>query len=506
MSDGAFDSSATTEISGGEVDFSSATITSVGGILDISSGELELGANSATVAIQASGGQIDGTGTLTAIGPSVFSNVSFTGGVTALVSSTGLAIVSGAVYLDDGSNLLNAGTLNVVSGGAFYLAYSPEEPGDTTGGAIDNTGTFDITAATSFAEEGSGSIENSGTFEQTSTSGTTFVDADFINQGSGNVSIQTGTMDFADGFDSEGLVTLENSTLELAAGATAGTVDFAGTGGHIDVADPAATSLILENFVGGNGIVFSDIAYATGMTATYSDDVLTLYSGPTVEATLGVGDATPIVSGNLIVKSYQGLAEVVQSPCFLRGTRILSARGEVPIETLAIGDRVMTHTGVTQPILWIGRRSFTPWESAGNRAVQPICFAAGCLGDDLPHWDLWVSPEHAMYVDGMLIPASALVNGTSIIQDERVGQITYFHLEFDAHTIIFAEGALAESFVDDDSRQMFDNAADYVRRYPDRYREPARFCAPRVEEGWDLERVRQRLVGRERLPGLYRSL
>jgi hypothetical protein len=74
-----------------------------------------------------------------------------------------------------------------------------------------------------------------------------------------------------------------------------------------------------------------------------------------------------------------------------------------------------------------------------------------------------------------------------------VDELTYIHLEFDGHTVIFAEGAPSESFVDDDSRQMFDNAAEYARLYPDAMREPVRFCAPRVEEGWELQAVRQRL-------------
>jgi len=99
-----------------------------------------------------------------------------------------------------------------------------------------------------------------------------------------------------------------------------------------------------------------------------------------------------------------------------------------------------------------------------------------------------------MFIDGMLIPAAALVNGVSIEQEESVDEVSYFHLEFDAHEMIFAEGAASESFVDDESRQMFDNAAEYVRLYPNAERVRARFCAPRVEDGEELEAVRRRLA------------
>jgi hypothetical protein len=86
-----------------------------------------------------------------------------------------------------------------------------------------------------------------------------------------------------------------------------------------------------------------------------------------------------------------------------------------------------------------------------------------------------------MFLEGVLVPAAALVNGISIVRAEAVEQLDYFHLELDTHDVIYAEGALAESFVDDDSRTMFHNAAQYQRLYPQALREPARYCAPRVE-------------------------
>jgi hypothetical protein len=78
--------------------------------------------------------------------------------------------------------------------------------------------------------------------------------------------------------------------------------------------------------------------------------------------------------------------------------------------------------------------------------------------------------------------------------------VSYFHLEFEAREIVFAEGAPAESFVDDDSRQMFDNAAEYALLYPQASAgSEARFCVPRIEEGAELEVIRTRLA---RLAGL----
>jgi glycosyltransferase involved in cell wall biosynthesis len=182
--------------------------------------------------------------------------------------------------------------------------------------------------------------------------------------------------------------------------------------------------------------------------------------------------------------------------CYRRGTRILTARGEAPIESLEIGSKVVTMSGALRPIRWIGRRSYSGEVASGNRAVLPILIRAGALSDGVPRRDLWISPQHAMYLDGMLIPASTLVNGVSISQAETVEELSYLHLEFDTHEVIYAEGALSESFVDDENRGGFDNAAEYDALYPDAARVPARFCAPRTDDGEALEVVRKRLAAR----------
>jgi hypothetical protein len=101
-----------------------------------------------------------------------------------------------------------------------------------------------------------------------------------------------------------------------------------------------------------------------------------------------------------------------------------------------------------------------------------------------------------MYLDGVLIPAFALINGQSIVQASRVDTVEYFHLELDTHDVIFAEGALSESFLNDDSRRMFHNAQDYKTLYPDEGRTVVRYRAPRVEDGEIFEMVRRRIAAR----------
>ena len=75
--------------------------------------------------------------------------------------------------------------------------------------------------------------------------------------------------------------------------------------------------------------------------------------------------------------------------------------------------------------------------------------------------DLLVSPCHAMFLDGLLIPASSLVNGTTIRQESWVERVEYVHIELAEHDVIFAEGAPSETFLHDDSRNVFQNASEF---------------------------------------------
>ena len=107
-----------------------------------------------------------------------------------------------------------------------------------------------------------------------------------------------------------------------------------------------------------------------------------------------------------------------EAVCYLRGTRILTPTGEVPVEALRIGDCVVTRFHGIQPIRWIGRQSYPAGSIDGDRDRTPVtCIRAGALGEHMPARNLFVSSGHSMLLDGVLVLAKLLINGITVLQD-----------------------------------------------------------------------------------------
>lgn len=167
-------------------------------------------------------------------------------------------------------------------------------------------------------------------------------------------------------------------------------------------------------------------------------------------------------------------------PCFLAGTLIATKRGEVAVEDLRPADMVVVRDGGFAPIRWIGSVRLDA-RGAWQDCHAPICIPRGAMGRNMPARDLYVSPDHRIWMRDaafethfaqreVLIPARHLVGWKGIKQVSYVPEPLYFHLLFDRHQILLSDGMLTESL--DPGRldlDQFDHQArDEMRRlFPD---------------------------------------
>lgn len=303
------------------------------------------------------------------------------------------------------------------------------------------------------------------------------------------------------------------SVLELAQGAGgAGTLSGLGTL-ITDFAslqfDPDAQWTVIGNdgssgfgSISITGFAAGDTIELTGITATgsgYSGGVLTINEAAG-SATLNLtGSFTP---GQLVVTNVAGGAEVTVA-CFRAGTRIRTRHGEVAVERLRVGDEVVTGFSGTTAVTWIGHRTIDCAHHPRPERVWPVRIAAGTFANGLPRRDLFLSPDHAVFIDDVLIPVRHLVNGGAIAQ-VPADSVTYYHVELATHDLLFAEGLPAESYLDTGDRWHFASGGTPIQLFPAFGKWPpdvgpaweARGCAALVVAGPVLEAVRRQIAAR----------
>jgi hypothetical protein len=253
----------------------------------------------------------------------------------------------------------------------------------------------------------------------------------------------------------------------------------------------------------GNAGLLGDVVIVGGTSGNWSyQNAAGTHLGQSYTATLTSGSST-IYLNNVAEAEVQFDSGL---PCYLEGTRIMTARGEVAVEALRVGDLVVTAHGqgpVLQPVVWVGRTRVHLARHPRPELAAPILVRAGALGENAPHRDLRVSPEHAMFVEGRLVPAGLLVNGTSIVREPWWQVVTWYHVELPAHGLLMAEGAPAESYFDAGNRHLFGNGGALAALFPNfaagrderRYEDAA--CFPLLrEEGPALDAIRAGLATR----------
>jgi hypothetical protein len=188
------------------------------------------------------------------------------------------------------------------------------------------------------------------------------------------------------------------------------------------------------------------------------------------------------------------------NPCFAAGTRILTERGDTPVEDLAPGDFAVTAENELAQVIWIGRRDVDLAKHPAPGQIRPVRVAAGALAMGVPERELVLSPDHALYFDGSLVQVRDLIDGIAIRQDFEVAAVRYYHVELERHAVLLAEGAGAESFLDSGQRAVFSSAS---ARPEGAGRRAAESVAPLVTGGEQLAAIRARLHARKLMLGIF---
>lgn len=206
-----------------------------------------------------------------------------------------------------------------------------------------------------------------------------------------------------------------------------------------------------DSVFGGSGGIDHDRLVLSGAGPYRLVDVVTDSDGNGIDGRVEFLDTDGHVTGGL---NFSNIEEIV--PCFTPGTLIATPRGEVLVEDLRVGDKVITRDDGLQEIRWLGHKDLS-WSDLNMHAhLKPVLVTAGSLGDGLPERDMMVSPNHRMLVANdrtslyfdeheVLVAAKHLISGSRIATVDAAG-LTYIHFMFDRHQVVLSNGAWTESF------------------------------------------------------------
>jgi glycosyltransferase involved in cell wall biosynthesis len=406
--------------------------------------------------------------------------------------------LTASVSLDDGTTLLindpshevisaSGGTLGFVHGtdlGAIYYINADDLAGINQDGGVNNAAI--IEQAISAAPAGSLVAIFS---DMTSPSGL-IVD--------GTLTLDPVDMTVAGAMTGKGLVEIESGTrLELDGSVSSGeTIAFAGTGANLALGQPGSFLGTISGIATNDFIDLATLSFSNGGTAFLAaGNILDVVeNGITTSIQL---DRRENFAGDVFHLFSDGLDGTTVTegtvPCFLKGTKVRTPHGEVAVENLKIGDRVINSKGDAKPIIWIGRRAYrTPAPMSPD--VIPVLIKANAIDENIPDSDLYLSPLHAIEIAGVLVPVGGLVNDVSIITCSNMKRIEYIHLHTEQHDVVLAHNTPSETFIDLDSIKMFDNAEEFFRLYPHASMSSDWLYAPRVEFGPELERIRRKIA------------
>ena len=224
---------------------------------------------------------------------------------------------------------------------------------------------------------------------------------------------------------------------------------------------------------GGGGSAYHNGTAEAGAGGGFTGGNVGSFGGPVVTQALGgssyiggTGTTGTSETAGITTTDGNGLVLITEQACFASGTRIETDRGPVAVEHLREGDFVrLAREDAFVPVVWIGHRTVDLACHPRPDAVMPVRVCPNAFGPGLPARDLILSPDHAVFVDDVLIPVRHLLNGATILRERRPS-VTYWHIELDRHDVLLAEGLACESYLDTGNRAAFANAGPVISAHP----------------------------------------
>ena len=311
-----------------------------------------------------------------------------------------------------------------------------------------------------------------------------------------------GTTVYVSGLDNSGAINVGNGATLITNGSISalGTITFLDDAGTLSLDNSSGSdSGTLQLFQNGDTIDLT----GTGYSLDHIGNTLTIGQGGSVADSFALtGEDYSDATFTLTADANETIL-TTDAPCFCAGTMILTDRGEHAVESLEVGDWVITlRDGIekSMPIRWVGHRRVVVARHPEPEHVDPIRIGRDAIAPGVPKRDLHVSPDHALHLDGMLIQARQLVNDMTITRDTGRTVVTYHHVELDRHAILIADGMPCESYLDGGNRGQFDGQGTVVPLHPP-VTGDGQPCALLATDAARVQPVWQRLAERAQAAG-----
>ncbi|MCB8882577.1 Hint domain-containing protein [Acidisoma cellulosilytica] len=396
--------------------------------------------------------------------------------VTDLIDDTGKLTVggmtggSGFVAIGGGASLLvdGSGTIGGSTGaGAVVIGQTPTDAGLlallgtlTVGasGAVALGGSSATLRASAIMLDTGAALSGAGTVSGDGGGNRTVMLSDITNNGA--ITAAGGSLLVYGPITGIGALAAENdANLTLQAAVSAGQTLTLGDDARATLNDVLAFEGTISGFTLGDAL---ELASTDATAAVWNADTLTI---TTHETSIMLNLSGSFAENAFVVQSDGLGGTLVELACFAAGTRLATPHGECRVEALRVNDLITTASGNQRPVQWIGHRRVDIARHPSPDKIRPVRIAAHAFGPHRPARPLFLSPDHAILFDGVLIPIKHLIDGIWVTQVDMTS-VTYFHIELATHDIVLAEGLAAETFLDVGNRTAFAGGGSPIQLHP----------------------------------------